>query len=340
MAAEDLRERLGAASEVKARYWPAMINTFRRTFRPLFLPSATLALLSLPLLACEPPSAKKEEKKAEATKGAQVSKEERNKVANKFKPAKPKALPAPADVAAAPADAQSTPSGLKYKVLSKGKGTDKPGPTDKVKVHYTGWTTDGKMFDSSVARNRPATFGLNQVIKGWTEGLQLMVEGEKTRFWIPGNLAYGDTPKRPGAPAGTLVFDVELLSIVKPIPAPADVAAPPADAKKTDSGLAYKTITAGTGANPTAEDTVEVHYSGWTTDGKMFDSSVMRGQTATFPLRGVIKGWTEGVQLMKVGEKARFWIPGNLAYGEKPTRPGAPAGTLVFDIELVSIKGK
>ena len=80
-----------------------------------------------------------------------------------------------------------------------------------VEVHYSGWTTDGKMFDSSVVRGSTAKFPLNRVIKGWTEGVQLMVKGEKRRFWIPGKLAYGDTPKRPGAPAGTLVFDVELF---------------------------------------------------------------------------------------------------------------------------------
>jgi peptidylprolyl isomerase len=80
-----------------------------------------------------------------------------------------------------------------------------------------------------------------------------------------------------------------------------------------------------------------VHYTGWTTDGKMFDSSVARGEPATFPLNGVIKGWTEGVQLMVVGEKRRFWIPGNLAYDNSP-RPGAPKGMLVFDVELLAIK--
>ena len=82
---------------------------------------------------------------------------------------------------------------------------------------------------------------------------------------------------------------------------------------------------------------VEVHYSGWTLDGKMFDSSVSRGQPATFPLDGVIKGWTEGVQLMVEGEKTRFWIPGNLAY-DNSSRPDAPRGMLVFDIELLKIK--
>ena len=80
-------------------------------------------------------------------------------------------------------------------------------------MHYSGWTTNGRMFDSSVVRGEPATFGLDEVIPGWTEGLQMMVEGEKRRFWIPGKLAYGDTPSRPGAPAGLLVFDVELIRI-------------------------------------------------------------------------------------------------------------------------------
>ena len=121
-------------------------------------------------------------------------------------------IPAPADVKAPPADAKKTPSGLASKVLTAGKGTAHPGPTSSVTVHYTGWTTDGKMFDSSVARNEPATFPLNRVIAGWTEGVQLMVVGEKRRFWIPGNLAYDNSP-RPGAPKGMLVFDVELISI-------------------------------------------------------------------------------------------------------------------------------
>ena len=89
-----------------------------------------------------------------------------------------------------------------------------------MKVHYTGWTTDGKAFDSSVARGKPATFPLNRVIAGWTEGLQLMTVGEERRFWIPQDLAYKG---RPGPPAGMLVFDVELLEFkdagVAPVPA-------------------------------------------------------------------------------------------------------------------------
>lgn len=369
----------------------------------------------------------------------------------------------PSDVKAAPSDAVKTPSGLASKVLTKGTGTEHPAAADTVSVHYSGWTTDGKMFDSSVKRGQPTSFPLNGVIKGWTEGVQLMVEGEKRRFWIPADLAYGENPGG-GRPGGLLVFDIELLSIKKapkppalaapadaekneagasfktiskgtgtkspkledtvivnltlwspegemlqstedqggpakipleklrigglpaviqtmvdgekkvawipaalafggnpppgapagglvvevelvsfkegvPPPAvPADVAAVPAGAAKTASGLASMVLSKGSGkTHPKATSSVTVHYSGWTTDGKLFDSSVTRGEPASFGLNQVIKGWTEGVQLMVQGEKRRFWIPAGLAYGENPGG-GRPGGMLVFDIELLEIE--
>ncbi|MFO7177478.1 MAG: FKBP-type peptidyl-prolyl cis-trans isomerase [Pseudomonadota bacterium] len=250
----------------------------------------------------------------------------------------PTGIPAPPDVAAPPKDAQKTASGLVTRVLTPGTGNKHPTDSDQVKVHYTGWTKDGKQFDSSVERGQPAVFGVSQVIPGWTEALKLMVAGEKRRIWIPAKLAYGESP-RMGAPAGDLTFDVELIEILEPPKAPEDVKAPPASAKRTPSGLAYRVLTPGTGKrHPKATDRVTVHYSGWTTDGKLFDSSVQRGQPTTFALNQVIPGWTEGVQLMVEGEKTRFWIPAKLAYGEKPARPGAPAGMLVFDIELLQIR--
>ena len=119
------------------------------------------------------------------------------------------ATDAPPDVAAPPADAVRTPSGLASKVLTPGTGTRHPRPNSQVRVHYTGWTTDGKEFDSAVG-GEPITFGVDGVIPGWTEGLQMMVEGEKRRFWIPAKLAYEGEPSKP---QGTLVFDVELLRI-------------------------------------------------------------------------------------------------------------------------------
>ncbi len=374
-------------------------------------------------------------------------------------PAK-KVIPAPDDVAAPPADAEKSESGLAWKVLEKSSSTEKPGGVnDIVEVHYTGWKTDGTMFDSSVVRGRPARFRVHGVIAGWTEGLQLMAAGEKRRFWIPEALAYkglrepkgmlvfdiellkitpgAETPKDVSAPPDSatktesgvftkvlvkgdggdrprmfdntkvhitlwtgdgrlirstpeegrpidfplrrmeerfpyiteavqlmtigekrrlwlpaekrarggrvppddLMYDLELVRIIKgkpPIPAPADVAAPPATATRTESGVAYVQLKKGDGkAKPTRRNRVKVHYTGWTTDGNMFDSSVQRGEPAEFAVVGVIAGWTEMLQLMSTGEKVRVWIPQNLAYRGLA---GKPAGTLVFEMELLEIK--
>ena len=285
-----------------------------------------LTLLLLTLLACD------KDEPAAAEKPVAVTTE---------KAADPDAIPAPPDVAAAPADAVTSPTGLASKVIKPGTGTTHPAAEDKVEVNYTGWTKDGVMFDSSTKRHKTASFPLNGVIKGWTEGVQLMVEGETRRFWIPADLAYGETAKRPGAPSGQLTFDIELVKITpgpKPIPAPEDVAAAPKAAKGTKTGLKYVVLQKGTGkVHPTPEDKVEVNYTGRPTDGIMFDSSVARGTPASFPVNRVIPGWTEGLQLMVVGEKTRFWIPADLAYGATPKRPGAPAGPLTFDVELLGI---
>ncbi len=239
-------------------------------------------------------------------------------------------IPAPSDVAAPPADATKTPSGLATKVVKPGTGKGHPAKDDIVTVDYTGWTADGKMFDSSITRGKPSTFAVNHVIPGFSEGIQEMVAGETLRMWIPESLAYKG---QQGKPTGTLVFDVTLIEM--PTHAPPDVKAPPADAKRTPSGLAYKVLTPGTGTrHPKKIDEVTVHYTGWSTDGKMFDSSVVRGKPSTFPLDHVIAGWTEGVQLMVEGEKTRFWIPERLAYqGKQP-----PFGMLVFDVELIKIQ--
>jgi peptidylprolyl isomerase len=242
--------------------------------------------------------------------------------------APPATVAAPSDVAAPPASATKTASGLATRVITPGKGTDHPAKDDVVTIHYTGWKTDGTMFDSSVTKGKPSSFPVNRVIAGFSEGLQLMVTGEKRRLWIPEALAY----KGAREPKGMLVFDIELLDI--PTRAPADVKAAPADAKKTPSGLAYKVLQQGIGGrHPRSNSEVTVHYTGWTTDGKMFDSSIVRGQPSTFGLDGVIAGWTEGLQLMFEGEKTRFWIPEKLAYEGKK----APYGLLVFDIELIKI---
>jgi peptidylprolyl isomerase len=106
-----------------------------------------------------------------------------------------------------------TASGLQYKVLTQGTGSDHPSSSSRVKVHYHGTLLDGSVFDSSVDKGEPISFGLNQVIKGWTEGVQLMVVGEKTRFYIPSSLGYGNKPAGKIGAGALLIFDVELLAI-------------------------------------------------------------------------------------------------------------------------------
>lgn len=238
-------------------------------------------------------------------------------------------ITAPADVASVPADASRNSSGLATKVLKPGTRTDHPAKDEIVVVDYTGWTSDGKMFDSTTGRG-PRTLVLNRILPGFSEGVQMMVVGETCRLWVPQALAFKGLP---GKPAGQVVFDVTLLDM--PLRAPGDVKGPPDDAKRTVNGLSYKVLRPGTGQrHATKFDEVTVQYTGWTTDGKMFDSSYTRGEPMVLPLDRVIAGWTEGIPLMVEGEKARLWIPEKLAYkGKNP-----PYGTLVFDIELIRIR--
>jgi peptidylprolyl isomerase len=244
-------------------------------------------------------------------------------------------LTAPPDVAAPPADAEKSASGLASKVITPSSNPQKPASTDFVTVHYTGWAADGRMFDSSYVRGTPSMFPLERSLRGWRECVGLMNVGEKRRCWVPQDLAYRG---QAGRPTGTVVFDIELLETRgNPNLPPADVKEPPDDAKRTPSGLAYKILKPGIGGRrPQAWQRVTVHYTGWTTDGKMFDSSVSRGMPTTLGLDEVIKGWSEGLQMMVEGERTRFWIPENLAYGGKGD---GPRGMLVFDIELVRIDG-
>jgi len=240
----------------------------------------------------------------------------------------------PADLKQPPADAVKRPNGLISKTVRPSSDPEKAAISDVVTVHYIGWSSDGKMFDSTHSRGNPSTFPLTRVMAGWRECVAEMAIGELRRCWIPQDLAYKG---QAGRPTGTVVFDIELLDRRQnPTVAPSDVKEIPEDATRTATGLAYKIQRRGTGTRrPTQFSRVNVHYSGWTTDGKLFDSSVARNQPMTLNLDNVIRGWTEGVQMMVEGERRRFWVPQDLAYkGE----PGGPRGMLVFDIELIKIE--
>jgi len=249
----------------------------------------------------------------------------------------PSAVAAPAPLPVAPPreppkEAVTTKSGLVTLVLAPGTGKKHPKPTDVVKAKFMGWTASGQAFGTA----EPSLLNMAQQPPGWSEALTLMVEGEKRRLWMSAPLAYGNAP---GSPTEGLILDLELLGIPVPPPAPPDVKAPPKDATKLPSGLAYKVLTHGNGdKHPTSTSRVTMHYTGWTKAGKMFDSSVMRGAPLLIGLNQVIPGWTEGVPMMVVGDKMRLWIPAAMAYGVKPASPSNPAGDLVFDLELLAIQ--
>lgn len=245
---------------------------------------------------------------------------------------------------------KTTASGLQYMVLSEGPaGGYSPKAEDIVDVQYVGTLTDGMEFDSSLKRGAAARFPLNRVIPGWTEGVQLMSEGDKFRFFIPPNLAYGEagTPGGPIGPNEALIFDVELVKVASPdrnLSAARkflDENGRKAGVKTTASGLQYQILAEGPagGRSPSDANKVSVHYEGRLVDGTVFDSSYERGEPIEFPLANVIPGWTEGVQLMSEGDKFRFYIPPGLAYGEAGT-PGGPIGpneALIFDVELLKV---
>jgi FKBP-type peptidyl-prolyl cis-trans isomerase FkpA len=147
-------------------------------------------------------------------------------------------------------------------------------------------------------------------------------------------------PNRPASLFAALALSLPLLAQAQADPLKA--AAAEAGALTTDTGLVYRSLKDGTGPSPTAADSVKVHYRGTLPDGKEFDSSIKRGQPAEFPLGRVIKCWTEGVQRMKVGGKARLTCPAAIAYGERgtPGGPIPPNATLIFEVELLGISGK
>lgn len=238
-------------------------------------------------------------------------------------------VPAPDDVAAVPDDAARTDSGLAYKVLRPGEGEGRPGPNDKVTLRYSGWTTDGVMFDSTETKRRSRSFKVNKVIPGFSEGLQLMVAGEKSRFWIPVELAYAGLP---GRPEGMLVFDIELVSFDRAPETPEGLAEPPADAVRTESGLAYAVLQEGGDEYPGPEDMVLLELNAWTPGGSLYDSSVLNGEPVNFRMDMTIPAFSELLPQMGRGARWMIWTPTEMARLDDESLVREP---LVFDVELI-----
>jgi peptidylprolyl isomerase len=233
----------------------------------------------------------------------------------------------------------TTESGLMYKITHEGNG-QRAKVGDQVVVHYIGKLTNDTVFDSSVARNQPFKFklGVGQVIKGWDEGIALLNVGDKATLTIPANLGYGSRATGKIPANSTLIFDVELISIVEK---PKAFNVQGKDTLTTESGLKIIKINKTDGKQAVSGSNVSVHYSGYLMDGSMFDSSIERGDPIKFPLgQGrVIAGWDEGIATLKIGEKARFIIPAKLGYGANGYPPVIPENaTLIFDVELVDVE--
>ena len=255
-------------------------------------------------------------------------------------------IAAPADVAAAPPDAQVMPSGLAMKVLQPGTASEHPVQNDCVTVSFIAWKTDGTLFSTSTTMNDADVLCLNASIMGISEALKQMVVGEKRRLWIPEDLTFHEghhhvqrRPEDEEPPHKDLTFDLKLLSILKAPPTPENLTQAPADATRTSSGLAYVILKPGTGTlHPSVTSKVTAHFTSWRSDGRIFETTVMTKHPALISVASAPTGWREAITSMVPGEKARFWIPATLAFGEKPANRFNPSGDLVYEIELISVE--
>ncbi len=249
------------------------------------------------------------------------------------------------------ADVETGLAGLEYIVLKEGpEDGASPAPTDMVRVHYEGRTADGEKFDSSYDRGSPSMFRLNQVIPGWTQGLQLMSEGDTYLFYIPNALAYGNSNRGDVIKAGDdLVFQVELVEVMEPKSADAEAwekytpwNSDLPEVQKTESGLQYVVLESGdaSGASPVNGQMVAVYYEGRLAEnGEMFDSAFQRGQPELFPSDRLIPGWVEALAMMKPGDRWLMYIPSDIAYGAQgtPGGPIPPNADLMFEVELLDV---
>jgi len=234
----------------------------------------------------------------------------------------------------------TTASGLQYMVIREGDGGPHPGRYDNVEVHYKGMLQDGTEFDSSYSRGVPTNFRLDQVIPGWTEGVQLMTCGAKFRFIVPSEMAYGERGRPPKIPPNsTLTFEIELQKIRKGPDVPKFKKGNPKVQKKTESGLVYEPLIEGQGDIPTEGEMVQVKYAFWNMEGELGDCNELHSRDLKFVMGKMeLEIFEAGVGMLKEGSRYRFEVPPELAFGEKGGgRVIPPNSKCVWELELVRI---
>lgn len=234
-----------------------------------------------------------------------------------------------------PAEAKEYHNGLKYIVLKTGEENSSKLPIVRSSANI--WAEDGtqisNMVEGGLSTDDPKDLEASHPFLA--EILKATPVGGHYQWWVESSQISEATP---GFEVMNHYIEIKIKDHVAPLAPPIDVAGIPDYATVTDDGIGYYLLgEASDGEHPTLNHMVEVHYSGWQTDGTMFDSSILREKTNIFPLGRLIAGWQKSIPLMRVGEKARIWIPGDLAYDLREDRPFAPKGMLVFDVELFSI---
>lgn len=240
-------------------------------------------------------------------------------------------------------------SGVQYVVISDGKSKDaSPTPMDEVEVHYDGrLAADGTKFDSSYERGETATFRLNQVIPGWTEGLQKMKPGDQFMFFIPAAQGYGERGAGGAIPPNAdLMFRVELLKVIpaklsdaeawkKYFPWPTSSG----EVIRTASGLEYASIREGAaeGEMATDQDYARVHFEGRLDDGTVVASTFEAQQPEIFPIAQLVPGWAEALKLMRPGDRWMVRFPAHLMYAGEGDGLIPPNSAVTFEVELEEI---
>ncbi len=235
-----------------------------------------------------------------------------------------------------PSATTRTASGVVMQQLQAGRGTLRPTLNDCVRVRYTSRKPDASLTATSEREGEPATQCMRKAMPGLAEALQQMVVGEERRILVPAALTRA--AHEPTGGQTDLVFELTLLEILKAPETPADLASPPPAARRTESGLAWQVLNPGSGARPVLPAArLRVRFSGWTRAGELFESTELSGQPASVTRADLAPGVGEGLFLLRVGDKARLWLPASLAFGEHP-RPGLPAGDLTYDVELLALE--